>query len=450
MTITTLLGAHLIGMIPNERDAIMLGRSRLCESIAIQFSVLAIRSDLEAMETSLSAIVERNPEIQSAGLRLADDTLIVATNTHSQTWQASGTEPSSDLHMQVPVFQGDKRWATVEVLYSPLSLGGWSGQYLHPLVTLCISIGFGTFLFFGVYLRKVLTQLNPSKVVPQRVRSALDTLSEGLLLLDPLGRIVLANQSFSNNTGCRLDDLMGKSANSLPWIDKEATGQQAESSDGAGIHTPAPWMEVLADGQPRRGRILGMNTGSEGNKSFVVSASSICDDLGHRRGAIASFEDVSRLEMKKDELTSALQSLRLSSEKVREQNAVLERLATRDSLTNCYNRRSFFEQFDSHWNSAQRYGTSLSFIMLDVDHFKLVNDEHGHSIGDQVLQKVADTLQLSARAADIVARYGGEEFAVLLPNTEFSDAVICAERFRKALAAMNFPNLSITASFGVS
>jgi len=450
MTLTTLLSAHLLGLIPNERDAIIRGRSSLCESIAIQFSVFALRGDNEAMDTSLKAIVSRNSEIRSVGLRRSDGSLVNATDTHAQTWPASPQELSTETHMYVPIFQGSQRWGTVEVCFAPPESVGWAGRFMHPLVTLCLFFVACTLLVFGGYLKKVLTQLNPSKVIPQRVRSALDTLSEGLLLLDPQGRIVLANQSFANTTGCPLNELLGKSANSLPWIDREdkehsETGNVAPSGRAA-----SPWMDVLADGQTRQGRILALHSASEGSKTFSVSATPICDDTGRRRGAIASFEDVSRLEQKKNELSSALQSLRLSSEKVREQNAVLERLATRDPLTNCLNRRSFFEQFDAQWNSAKRYGHPLSAVMVDVDHFKSVNDSHGHSTGDQVLQKVAETLQYAARNTDIVARYGGEEFALLLPNTELPEAAVVAERIRQALAAMKFPQLSITASLGVS
>ena len=446
MALTTLLGAHLLGLVPNERDAIMRGRSHLCESIAIQFSVLAHRGDHEAMETSLKAIVDRNKEILSVGLRQADGTLVVATDTHAQTWPASTTGQSTETHMFVPIFQGDRRWGTVEVCYTSPSYTGWTGKFLHPLVALCLYFVAVTLIVFGGYLKRVLTQLNPSKVVPQRVRSALDALSEGLLLLDPHGRIVLANQSFSETTGCELDDLLGKPATGLPWVDKEDKGTQSDGSPA----TAMPWVEVLKDGSPRRGRVLSYHTKTQGNKTFAVSASPICDDTGRRRGAIASFEDVTRLERKKDELSSALQTLRHSTDKIREQNTALERLASRDPLTSCFNRRSFFEQFDAHWNTAQRYNHPLSAIMVDVDHFKSVNDNHGHSAGDQVLQKVAETLQATARDADVVARYGGEEFAVLLPHTDILDAAVCAERFRKALAAMKFPNLSITASLGVS
>lgn len=450
MGITILLGSQVLGILPNERDAIIRGRSTLCESIAIQFSVLAVRGDQVGMETTLKAITGRNQEIQSIGLRQSDGHLLVSSDKHSEKWTPPPQGQSTETHMLVPIFEGARQWGTVEVLFDAPATH-WLARSIHPLVLLCAYFSFSMLLIYGGYLKRVLTQLNPSKVVPHRVRTALDTLAEGLILLDPQGRIVLANQSFTETTGRPLEDLMGKTASSLPWIDREDQDEHSSVSDEKhGTKKIAPWQDVLQDGQSCRGRIMALNDSTVGEKTFVVSASPICDESGRRRGAIASFEDVSRLEQKKVELATALQSLRLTTEKVKEQNQILERLATRDPLTSCYNRRSFFEQFDSHWNNACRYHQQLSAIMVDVDHFKSINDNHGHGVGDQVLQKVAETLMQSARETDIVARYGGEEFAILLPNTDILEAAVLAERIRKNLANQKFPNLSLTASLGVS
>ncbi len=154
--------------------------------------------------------------------------------------------------------------------------------------------------------------------------------------------------------------------------------------------------------------------------------------------------------IKKIELSTALQTLRLTTEKVKEQNQILERLATRDPLTSCFNRRSFFEQFDSILELRERYNQPLSAVMVDIDHFKSNNDNHGHSVGDTVLQKVAETLMKTARETDVVARYGGEEFSILMP-TRISWPQLCrpSESARRWLPS-SFPNLVSAASLGVS
>lgn len=450
MMLTTLLSDHLLGLMPSDRETILGERENLCESIAIPCSVYASRGDLEAIETCFQSISSRNPDIQSVGLRRADGSLVLATEKHDELWAHALSPASSSTRVQVPIYQGSERWGTAEVSFSPPRPTSWIGQYVHPLLSFCIFCVMGTAVLFGYYLKQMLIQHDPTEVVPQRVHTALDTLSEGLILLDPQGRIVMANQSFAATVGNSVEQLIGKYATSLPWTERKEIVPGPKENSVAVDEFHAPWVEVLADGQARQGSLLSIQAADNRSRTFSVSASPICDDAGQPRGAIASFEDVTRLEQKKNELASALQSLRVSSEKVREQNAILERLATRDPLTNCYNRRWFFEQFDVQWNSAQRSGNALSAVMVDVDHFKGVNDNHGHSVGDTVLQLVAETLQRLVRDSDIVARYGGEEFTLLLPNTEISEACVIAERIRKAIEEMKLPQLSVTASLGVS
>jgi two-component system cell cycle response regulator len=125
-----------------------------------------------------------------------------------------------------------------------------------------------------------------------------------------------------------------------------------------------------------------------------------------------------------------------------------------DSLTEIYNRRVLMERLQQEWERAQRYSTVFSFIMIDLDWFKLVNDTHGHPKGDEVLEKVASILRHAIRSGDIVGRYGGEEFAVIMVNSGFHDAVAAADRYRQKIEAAKFLSkkgeFSITASFGVS
>ena len=100
--------------------------------------------------------------------------------------------------------------------------------------------------------------------------------------------------------------------------------------------------------------------------------------------------------------------------------------------------------------SAKRYDHSLSFVMMDIDYFKSVNDEHGHAMGDEVLKAAAASLVETARKSDHVCRYGGEEFCVLLPQVDLDQATVAAERFRAAIEQLDIQGLRVTASFGVS
>jgi len=130
----------------------------------------------------------------------------------------------------------------------------------------------------------------------------------------------------------------------------------------------------------------------------------------------------------------------------------LERLAITDPLTELANRRRFAEALAAEIERSRRYGNPLALVLADLDHFKRVNDRHGHAAGDEVLRECARALRQSVRAPDLVARYGGEEFAVLMPQTGLEQAIESAERARAALAALRVPPVDwpLSASFGVA
>jgi diguanylate cyclase (GGDEF)-like protein len=113
---------------------------------------------------------------------------------------------------------------------------------------------------------------------------------------------------------------------------------------------------------------------------------------------------------------------------------LLEKLATTDSMTGLYNRRHFLELAEAEWGRFQRYHRPLSMLMIDIDHFKSVNDRYGHAVGDETIVFVAAACQQGKRTSDIVGRFGGEEFAMLLPETDQAQAVVVAERIRERVA----------------
>jgi two-component system, cell cycle response regulator len=144
------------------------------------------------------------------------------------------------------------------------------------------------------------------------------------------------------------------------------------------------------------------------------------------------------------------------------QAAALQTLSTLDGLTQLHNHRHFQERLREEFRRAQRYADPLSLILVDLDHFKHVNDAHGHLTGDRVLREVSSALRHCVRDTDLLARYGGEEFAVLLPCTSISGSLTVAERIWRDVAALRVPLegpaeggqegavLQLTASVGVS
>ncbi|CAM2011104.1 ligand-binding sensor domain-containing protein [Acanthopleuribacter pedis] len=131
----------------------------------------------------------------------------------------------------------------------------------------------------------------------------------------------------------------------------------------------------------------------------------------------------------------------------------VKQLATTDDLTQLYNRRYFFELAEREFERSARYQKPLSIVMFDIDHFKQINDLHGHHQGDLVIQFVAEASLEQLRKSDFLARYGGEEFIAMLPETNTEDAIMVAERLKEALtkAELPLPDLPrVTASYGIA
>lgn len=152
-------------------------------------------------------------------------------------------------------------------------------------------------------------------------------------------------------------------------------------------------------------------------------------------------ERMERLGQAKDELESRQRQLE-------ELNVRLGNLAWTDGLTGLKNHRAFQDRLLEEVARAQRYGLPLSLMLIDIDHFKQFNDQHGHPVGDQLLRDFAQLLASCARATDFVVRYGGEEFAIILPSTSADEASCLAERIRTSLQESEIGKYGVTASYG--
>lgn len=154
-----------------------------------------------------------------------------------------------------------------------------------------------------------------------------------------------------------------------------------------------------------------------------------------------------------EELISRVSNLVINKqllEQVEEQKKSFEKMAMTDQLTGLYNRHFVSEMVPKMISEAQRHKIPLSVVAVDIDHFKRVNDDHGHAVGDVVLAAVGELLSASCRNEDIPARLGGEEFIILLAHCGIDDAVAKAEQIRKELMVLRPGGLDITSSFGVA
>ena len=440
LTTTIIFLASFFGLIPNLSTERAESRRRLCESVATTFATSANQLDVSRVQDFLNVIASRNDDVLSMGIRRADETHLIELGEHFENWTLAKTSESTADEIYIPVLDGDQIWGRVEVRFTPLNPPGLIGAICHPEILLAAFTGLCGLLIFYIYLRSVLQQLSPSKVIPSRVRMAFDALAEGVLVLDAQERIVLANKAFQEATELTMDSLMGRKASQLPFTAKDSTDSK---------NTKAPWLMAIESSESVRGKVMEFQ-GSEEKPVFSVGCAPILDGKGANRGALASFENVTHIESQRAELEVLVGNLTDATEEITKQNHELERLATIDPLTNCYNRRSFLERFEAFWSAAHQNDKPLSAFMVDIDHFKSVNDNHGHAVGDEVLRRVANVLLTKTREQDVVCRFGGEEFAILLPETDIEHAGYLAEKIRAAISQQKFEDLSVTASLGVS
>ena len=154
-----------------------------------------------------------------------------------------------------------------------------------------------------------------------------------------------------------------------------------------------------------------------------------------------------------EQVLAALLSTAAASLESAHLHSAARELADMDGLTSLPNRRRFEVDVDTEWERCRRYGRPMSLVMMDLDHFKRLNDEHGHLLGDQVLRDVATAIPTALRSTDTAYRYGGEEIVVILRETGLEDATRVAERLREAVAAITVPEsdgLTVTTSAGVA
>jgi diguanylate cyclase (GGDEF)-like protein len=233
-------------------------------------------------------------------------------------------------------------------------------------------------------------------------------ISEGILVVDTSGRI-----SDFNKMGTKV----------FPWLNSDTIGTNLyKFEEGAALAACAE------NGRP----FVMKDARGEGKRYFDVKAEKL-EDREKMVGKVFMFKDVTA---------------------VRKVFKRLYRLANYDTLTKVYNRRRFFDDAEKEISRVNRYGGNVSLLMLDLDNFKDLNDNHGHMAGDAVLASVGGMLKKRVRSSDIVGRYGGEEFSIVLISTDKSKATIVGEDIRRNIEALKVEtggeSLSVTISIGVS
>jgi diguanylate cyclase (GGDEF)-like protein len=181
------------------------------------------------------------------------------------------------------------------------------------------------------------------------------------------------------------------------------------------------------------------------NEDIVLTVRAAVRAYCQERDLIRQNEELRRLNAELEQIVAE------RTRELVEKNRELEVLSVTDRLTGLHNRRKLDEVLEEELVRCRRYGQAFSVIMMDIDHFKRINDSHGHHVGDTVLQEMARILRERTRDADALARYGGEEFVIICRHSSLDGAVETAERIRTAIAGNEFPGVGhATASFGVA
>ncbi|MBD3789507.1 MAG: GGDEF domain-containing protein [Campylobacterales bacterium] len=264
--------------------------------------------------------------------------------------------------------------------------------------------------------------LDQLQVSEQRLKDITSSMGEGVFVVDKTGHL-----TFINNETERL----------LGWHFEELNGDLEDIHSKIHVHM----QEDQEDCPVKRALAYGLTLRSD-NELFkrkdgtlfpvLLTVAPLHSKDGTHEGAVVLFQDNTRQKELENKLA---------------------KLALHDALTGLYNRGHFDQKLQEELNRTLRYGRSLSLLMLDIDFFKKVNDTYGHQAGDEVLKNIAHIILSSIRNSDYAARYGGEEFAIILPETDPTEAVQLAERIRTAIEQNKFKtsenDIPITISIGV-
>jgi PAS domain S-box-containing protein len=293
---TVLLAASFFGLVPDRNSAIRDGRVALAESLAASSTAILGSADPRPLEDVLRFVQKRNPELLSAGLRTREGKLVVVVGDHARRWAPIDSEAAHDAQIQVNLQAGNRPWGQLELRFEPVAPGGLAGLLHTPLIPLLAFCSALCFLGFRVYLSRVLRHLDPSRAIPGRVRSALDSLTEGLLVIDQKQAVVLANEAIVKLLGKTNEELMGTPVSSIAWLD--AAGQPLQPH-------AAPWATALAQGIVQRDLHFRLVDRSGRERSFVVNCSPVMATGGRASGVLISLEDITLLEQSRVELRTA-------------------------------------------------------------------------------------------------------------------------------------------------
>ncbi|MEZ6095184.1 MAG: ATP-binding protein [Pirellulaceae bacterium] len=297
--------ATMMNFVPNLDVEKLTARATVCENVAVTASALVQANQIKALEAAINRCVDRNSSLVSIGMRDRVGRYVVQTTGHEERFSVESKKEQAVGHdvFHIPIFNKGGEWGNIEFCFAPLNRAGRS-QFagIFYQLRLPLFLGASTFISFFIYLRLMLTQLNPSNSVPSRVRSALNNLTEGLLVLDTHGRIALANDAFCTLAEVDPDNVVGKSPDMFLWL--TPNGDVCKST---------PWQKAMATGESLVDEMLIFERSSSPSETpdhliFKVNCAPILGASSKKNGVLVSFENVTELEASKRAAESANQA----------------------------------------------------------------------------------------------------------------------------------------------
>ena len=290
-----LLAAAFFGLLPDRGAALREGRTALAELAAVTSAAVVDPERVPRVQAMLAFMLERNQDLVSVAVRRKDGAIVVSAGDHFAHWQPTADDRSTDTQILVPISANRERWGQLELKFRPTGVPSLFGMEM-PWLYLAAYMLFGSLVAFYFYLGRVLRHLDPSQAVPGRVRAALDTLAEGLVVIDKKQSIVLANQAFASLLGATSESLLGKPLAGFGWIAPDGSPFQKDQF---------PWVTAMRSGALQRDCLVYLPDPDGKLHMFHANCSPVAGGDGKTGGVLISLNDVTQLEEQKVELRQA-------------------------------------------------------------------------------------------------------------------------------------------------
>ena len=284
-----------------------------------------------------------------------------------------------------------------------------------------------------------LQQINALNLSGEKYRILLDESSDPIFMFDPEGQYLYVNKAFADGVNRKLEEIIHKKI----WdvFPKDEADKRFAT---------VKW--VFENGETRVIEVRVPRT--DGDRYYITTAKPVLNTDGTVASVICISKEITERKRMEEELRQANEQLSAHLVEIETLHETLREQAIRDPLTGLYNLRFLTESLKREIAQATRDKTSVSVVLLDIDHFKAFNDTYGHKAGDEVLQALGNLLNTQTRAGDIACRYGGEEFMVIMPSAHPAEACKRAEQWRKLFESEQIVSkgdtLSATLSAGVA